>query len=187
MDSSADMLERCRRRAASEGLDVVTHHQKMEELDLPRKFASIFLAGPTFTLLPDDDIALGALSRIRDHLKADGTAMIPLYIPEPTPPEQFGRANETTSPDGASLRVTYVSQKRDETHRTQQTVLRYERHRDDEHTMVERTWTLHWHTQTAFASLAHRAGLRVADVRSHEGDPVTSDATYFTFYLRPGR
>ncbi|MBB5780519.1 class I SAM-dependent methyltransferase [Nonomuraea jabiensis] len=34
VDSSADMLQRCRRRARKQGVDVVVHHQRMEALDL---------------------------------------------------------------------------------------------------------------------------------------------------------
>jgi hypothetical protein len=74
VDSSADMLDQCHARAAGEGLDVVVHHQKMETLDLPRRYRSIFLAGPTFNLLPDDDTALMALRGIRAHLEPGGTA-----------------------------------------------------------------------------------------------------------------
>lgn len=60
VDSSADMLQRCRRRARKQGVDVVVYHQRMEALDLPRRYRAIFLAGPTFNLLPDDSIALAA-------------------------------------------------------------------------------------------------------------------------------
>ena len=54
VDSSADMIRRCRRFAADQDISVVLYQQKMEELDLPRRYRSIFLAGPTFNLLPDD-------------------------------------------------------------------------------------------------------------------------------------
>lgn len=91
VDSSADMLDRCSRRAAEAGLDVVVHLQRMESLDLPRRHRSIFLAGPTFTLLPDDDTALRALRGIRSHLAEDGTALVPLFIPAPTAESRFGR------------------------------------------------------------------------------------------------
>src|SRR5690349_19261066 len=53
VDSSADMLERCRVNAAALGVEVTLYHQRMEELSLPRRYRSIYLAGPTFNLLPD--------------------------------------------------------------------------------------------------------------------------------------
>ena len=45
----------------------------MESLDLPGRYRTVFLAGPTFTLLPDDATALAALRAIRRHLTDDGT------------------------------------------------------------------------------------------------------------------
>ncbi|MGW2161297.1 class I SAM-dependent methyltransferase [Nonomuraea sp. NPDC001699] len=57
VDSSADMLERLRRRAGEQGVTADLFHQRMESLDLPRRYRAIFLAGPTFTLLPDDATA----------------------------------------------------------------------------------------------------------------------------------
>ena len=81
LDASADMLERCRHAAARAGVAVELHHQLMQEMDLPRRYRSIFIAGPTFNLLPSDSEARLALSRIRDHLEVGGSALIPLFIP----------------------------------------------------------------------------------------------------------
>ena len=44
----------------------------MEAMELPRPFRSIYLAGPTFNLLVDDDTAWRALARIRAHLEPEG-------------------------------------------------------------------------------------------------------------------
>src|SRR5690606_28270360 len=77
VDASGDLLARCAARAAEAGLEVVTHQQRFAELDLRRSYRSIFLAGPTFNLPPDDDLALRALRRIGEHLADDGTALVP--------------------------------------------------------------------------------------------------------------
>lgn len=90
LDSSADMIQRCRVRAARRGLAVRLHTQTMEEMETGRRYRSIYLAGPTVTLLPDDDAALRALERIRAHLSDDGTALIPLWIPAPTTATDLG-------------------------------------------------------------------------------------------------
>lgn len=185
VDSSVDMLDRCRRRATEEGLDVIVHHQRMEALDLPQRYRSIFLAGPTFTLLPDDDTALRTLGGIRAHLADGGTALIPLFIPACTPQSQFSRVREATAADGATLRVSIVAEDRDEPGRTQRTTLRYERHSDGESTIVDRPWTLHWHTPAGFRTLARAAGLTTIAIRDDAGRPVSDDATEFTFLLRP--
>lgn len=186
VDSSADMLQRCRRAAAEAGLDVVLHHQLMEELDLPGRYRSIFLAGPTFTLLPDDDAALRALRGIRAHLAADGAALVPLFIPAPTPGHSFGQVREARAEDGALLRFSFVSEERDEGSRTQRTVLRYERHTAAESTVVDRTWTRHWHTQAGFRDLAAAAGLQTAAVCGGNGRPARAHASSFAFLLRRG-
>jgi len=68
LDSSPDMLARCRSAADARGLRVVLHEQPMQSMQLERRFRSIYLAGPTFNLLPDDDVAQMALQRIAAHL-----------------------------------------------------------------------------------------------------------------------
>ncbi len=185
VDSSADMLARCRAAAAEAGIDVVLHHQRMEELDLPgRRYRTIFLAGPTFNLLPDDDTALAALRAIRRHLADDGVAAVPLFVPAPAEPDELGRPRETRDADGALLRFAVRSQEHDEGTRTQRSVLRYERHADGGSTVVDRTWTLHWHTVPGFRELAAAAGLDVRAVRDAAGQPAADDATAFSFLLR---
>ena len=57
VDSSADMLA-CRRvEADAPGRELNLYEQSMEQLDLPRRYRSIYLAGPTFNLLADDATA----------------------------------------------------------------------------------------------------------------------------------
>ncbi|MFJ4106224.1 class I SAM-dependent methyltransferase [Oerskovia enterophila] len=187
VDSSADMLARCRELAAREGIDVVVHHQRMEELDLDRSFRSIFLAGPTFNLLPDDDTALAALRRIRTHLTPDGTALVPLFVPSPTPADQLGRARETTRDDGAVLRVGVATEERDEAVRVQRSTLRYERVLDGLSTVDERVWTIHWYSRDGFRELARAAGLEVVEVQDDDGHPAAHDASDVTFVLRAAR
>ena len=51
---------------------------------------------------------------------------MPLFIPSPTPDEQFGVTREHVTEDGRVQRVTTVSETRDEQRRLQTSVLRYE-------------------------------------------------------------
>lgn len=186
IDSSGDMLVRCARKAARAGLAVALHEQRMEELDLPRRYRSIFLAGPTFTLLPDDQTALRALQGIRIHLSEGGSALVPLFIPTATPQEQFGRVKEITAADGAVLRVSVLSEDRDEDARVQRTVLRYEKHATGDSIIGDRSWVLHWHTQESFRGLAEAAGLTVTAVHDRKGRTASPDAAEFTFVLQRG-
>lgn len=161
LDSSADMLERCHAAAAARGLEVTLHHQSMESMELSRTYRAIFLAGPTFNLLQDDEAALRSLHRIREHLMPDGTALIPLFVPEPYPPEAIGAAREHRTKEGELMRVIVLDQERDEVRRIQSTTLRYEFHgADGDLEVLERPWLLHWHTEDGFRELVSQAGLK---------------------------
>ena len=187
VDSSADMLERCRRRAAEAGLEVVVHHQRMEALDLgDRRFRTIYLAGPTFNLLPDDATAAAALAAIRRHLEPGGAALIPLFVPEPVDPAIFGRARKTTEADGSVIRFSATASTRDDAARVQVTDTRYERVGPDGGSEVlERPWLTHWYTQPQFRSLAADAGLVTVTVLAADGTPADADATEIAFWLTP--
>lgn len=184
VDSSADMLDRCRRRAADACLDVVVHHQQMESLDLPKRYRTIFLAGPTFNLLPDDALARRALLRIRDHLDLGGSALVPLFVPQATPEEKLGQAREAREADGSTVRVSAVAEVRNEDDRRQETVLRYERIAGDTSTIVERPWILHWYSQNQFRELAASAGLATVMVLDAAGGAADEKADQFTFWLK---
>jgi SAM-dependent methyltransferase len=184
VDSSADMLDRCRRAAAEAGLEVVLHRQKIEELNLGRRYRTIFLAGATFNLLPDDEAAGRALERIRDHLDEGGSALIPLLIPAPTTADHLGKTRESTESDGAVIRVSAIAEHRDDVRRTQETTLRYERLAGDRHVTLDRVWLLHWHTQEGFRALVDATGLSTVDVLDVAGRPATPDSDTFVFWLQ---
>ncbi|MFH8347785.1 SDR family oxidoreductase [Streptomyces sp. NPDC018045] len=184
VDSSADMLERCRRRADEASVAVTVHHQRMEALCLSRRFRAVFLAGPTFNLLPGDSVAEAALHRIRRHLVDGGSALIPLHIPAPAPVGRAGQVRTALAADGAELRFSVVSEERDVTARTRTALLRYERHGTDGTTVVERPWLLHWYTRSGFEKLAAGAGLRTVSVTDADGDAVEGDAPYTVFRLQ---
>jgi SAM-dependent methyltransferase len=183
LDSSPDMLARCRSAAAARGLDVVLHEQAMQSMDLGRRYRSIYLAGPTFNLLPDDDAALLALRGIAAHLAPGGAALVPLFIPSRTTPGDLGRARSHTTDDGTVLRVTALREDRDEDARLHVTTLRYEAESAGGTIVDERPWLLHWYSQAGFASLAGAAGLAVAAVLGPDGAPAGPDDRLFAFRL----
>lgn len=165
LDASADMLARCRARAEAEGLDVVLHEARFESMALGRRYRSIFLAGPTFNLLPDDDLAAAALARIAEHLDDGGAALVPLHVPPPVPEAVLGRPRTTTEPDGTVLSFSIVDAERDEAARRQACLLRYEAVGE----VVEREWVLHWFDRSTFAAMAAGAGLRVDQILDDTG------------------
>ncbi|MGQ7787658.1 class I SAM-dependent methyltransferase [Nesterenkonia sp. K-15-9-6] len=171
VDSSLDMLARFRAAAEIQGSAPRLYAQRMEELDLPRQYRSIFLAGPTILLLPDDAAVVETLRRLRQHLVVEGAALVPLWIPEPAAEQEIGQVRQTVDEDGAVLRLTLVSQERDDRARTQRTLLRYERRRGHDVEVDEREWLLHWHTHAGFVALAEQAGLR-ASLQDGEPDDI---------------
>lgn len=183
VDSSGDMLARCRLRAQARGLEPVLHHQRMERLSLPRRYRAIFLAGPTFLLLGDDETALRALVALREHLHPEGRALVPLWVPPPTPEEELEAAREVVAEDGAVLRYTPLSESFDAVTRTRRTRTRYERRSAEGSETLERDWVLHWHTRESFTSLCAEAGLRVLAVHDDHGNPVGADAEAFDVHL----
>jgi len=183
LDSSADMLDWARNRAAAAGIDVVLHHSTIEAMELRRRYRLIFIAGPTFNLIPDDDTAWHALERIREHLEPDGTAVIPLFVPEPTPAAVLGQPRSTTTEDGSTLRFSMVSEQRDDDARLQVSLLRYERETAAGVEVLERPWLLHWYGQEQFRQLCEEAGLIVAGVRAPAGGRPAADADEFVFRL----
>ena len=177
LDSSPDMLARCRARAVAAQVDVVLHESAMQEMQLPRHYRSMYIAGPTFNLLPDDETAGLALSSMYNHLEEGGTVLIPLFVPTPVPAEYLGRPRVARAPDGSTIQVTTTSVARDEDARVQRATLRYERIRADMHEVLERMWLLHWYTREGFEHLVSQSGLGIERVSERK-------ATQWEFILR---
>jgi SAM-dependent methyltransferase len=186
VDSSDDMLERCTRRAAERGVTVSVYRQLMQELDLPRRYRSVYVAGGTFTVLPDDEAGLATLRAIARNLEPGGAVLIPLWVPPATPPESFGQPRVAEVADGTVISVAVVAETRDARARTRTTMLRYERHRPAGPVeVVERPWLIHWYTPDGFARLAELAGLLVVSSTDDDtGRPASEKSGDFTVILR---
>lgn len=182
LDSSADMLERARSRAAELGVDVVLHHADMTDFDLGRTFRTIYLAGPTFNLLSTDADALAALVCIRRHLAADGRALIPLFIPQPVDVDAAA-PQALVRDDGSTISCRVLDADRDDDARTQITRLRYVREDRTGREELTRSWLLHWYTPAGFTDLAAGAGLRILRCTDRSGRPVEDSSAEFVMQL----
>jgi len=183
LDSSGDMLERCRVAASERSIDVTLHHATFEAMELGKRYRSIFLAGATFNLLPDDQTAERALVRIAAHLEPGGSALIPLFIPQRPGESTIGSCKEHIADDGSLMSVTVTSFERDEELRTQITGLRYEVNERGAIRSTEREWLLHWFDRATFTAMAKRAGLTVVTVFDEAQEAKTTHDTAFTFLL----
>lgn len=186
VDSSPDMLGRAGRAARERGLEVGLHLARMEDMDLERRYRSIYLAGPTFELLPDDETARRALDTLRRHLAPGGTIMLPLWVPEATPASALGVAREATDELGTLLRFTALSEELDAEARTRRTRVRYERiSRPGSTESIDRDWLIHWQTPQTIRSLAAEVALavRALDPEPAPGDGALQPGAEFTAYL----
>ena len=79
-DVSADMLARCREAAEQEGLSPTLYAQPKHELDLPRRYRTIFMCGAlgVGSTRAED---LEALRRVHDHLEPGGTFVLDNEVP----------------------------------------------------------------------------------------------------------
>ena len=165
LDSSADMLSLCRNDADRRGLRVDLVCQAMEQMDLGRRFRSIYLAGPTFQLVVDP---VDALQRIASHLMPDGRVMVPLFVPQATEPATFGVWREHVTATGAVLAVSVAGESYRADERRVDTTLRYRRGPADRPTeVVERVWSLRWYGGGEFEAMAALADLAVERVLDH--------------------
>ncbi len=187
VDSSSDMLERCHANALRRGIEVRLYHQRVEDLVLDRRYPSIYFAGPTFTLLPDDERARRALRAIHQHLTDDGVALIPLWVPDPTPTGELGVSRSHDDGLGVEVRYTPVSETSDPVGRTRVTSSRYERVSSTGTEVAEREWVIHWQTPSSFRRLCRETGFDVVNlVDDDTGTAAIDNSTSFTATVRRG-
>jgi ubiquinone/menaquinone biosynthesis C-methylase UbiE len=76
VDSSSDMLEICLKKAQGMGLSPVVYQQRMQNLDVPRRYRTIYIPFASFMLVHDRAEAFEALQRFHTHLEAGGQVLI---------------------------------------------------------------------------------------------------------------
>ncbi len=72
VDNSPEMLALCGEKAAAQGLEPSLYQQRMQALELPRRYRTIIVPSSSFQLLTDSDDAREALRRFHDHLEPGG-------------------------------------------------------------------------------------------------------------------
>jgi ubiquinone/menaquinone biosynthesis C-methylase UbiE len=77
VDSSAEMLDICRAKAGQGPHAPRLHQQRMEHLDVPRRYRTILGASSVLQLLTEASAAASALRRILRHLQPGGAFVTP--------------------------------------------------------------------------------------------------------------
>jgi SAM-dependent methyltransferase len=79
-DVSADMITACREKAEREGFTPTLSVQPMHELDISRRYRTIYVCG-AFGLGSTRDQDQEALRRFRAHLEPSGTLLVDIEVP----------------------------------------------------------------------------------------------------------
>jgi SAM-dependent methyltransferase len=79
-DASADMLAFCEAAARSEGLQPALYHQALHQLELPRRYRTIYLCG-VFGIGGDRGQDEAGLRRLLQHLEPGGAVVMLHYMP----------------------------------------------------------------------------------------------------------
>lgn len=119
-DYSPDMLNQCQARADREGLTVRLYQQAMHELDLPRRYRTIYACG-VIGLGGERRLTLQAMARCYDHLWTGGVFVFDYWPRWNDPPAWLNRLPENRRalpqewpasserqrlPDGTELELT---------------------------------------------------------------------------------
>jgi SAM-dependent methyltransferase len=162
VEPSDEMLAICREKASAAGIDVVVHQQYAQELDLKRRYHTIYIPVSTFQLIADLDDAKTALKRFHEYLAPRGQLLVSLFIPRQ---EEMDANNEwrlsrrlRRPDDGAMILVSIASR----AHRDRQLIrstFRYELF--DEDGLLVRTemhgHSLRWYQAEEFRTLLKEA------------------------------
>jgi SAM-dependent methyltransferase len=106
VDVSPEMISLCRDKAARVGIPIRVHLQKMEELDVDRRFRCILVPSSSFQLLVDRAAPVSAMGRFVDHLQHGGALVMPFMTRGDDPLETEVVQEVTRQGDGAIVRRT---------------------------------------------------------------------------------
>lgn len=189
LDASADMLDRLKTSAQTRGLKPTVYHQKIQDMDLPRKYRTIFIAGASLVLLTSDETAMAALKKLYDHLEPGGSILIPLLIhKEDELRAAIGERKRHTLEDGTILQCQSTAVEFDAQNNCATSRLFYERISPDGTTeTTERDWLLRWWPQDRFRDMLNQTGFDKISCLDEDGKHAPADASTFAFLARKSR
>jgi len=76
VDCAPEMLAICQQKAQCEGLTPILYEQFMQDLDLARRYKTIYIPFRSFQLMSDHDDALKALQNFHAHLEVGGQLVV---------------------------------------------------------------------------------------------------------------
>lgn len=168
VDPSEEMLAICRQKARDMNLQPVLYQQLMQEMDLPRKYGTIFIPNGSFQILAEREEAFEALSGFRRHLDKGGELLIAVSVPWRDFPHQGQwrlRRSGTRPSDGATVLI-HECTRSDLVEQVQDQWLRFEVFKDGEIVQSTlRTHRLRWYHKHEFSLMLERVGFSEISVR----------------------
>ena len=191
VDSSAEMLDLCRKKAEERGLRPGLYQQRMESLDLPRKYRTILVPSSSFQLVTQRDAAEAAMRRLHDHLEPRGALAMPFMVVTETEASDWQLTAERTRPEDGALVRRWSRSWNDLEQQLQHSLDRFEIVVDgnvvdfEEH---ERSPGLRWYTQAQALDLYARAGFaEIETFRGFSFEPAgPGDALFSVVGIRRG-
>jgi ubiquinone/menaquinone biosynthesis C-methylase UbiE len=188
-DNSPEMLALCREKAEALNLQPTLFEQRMEALELPRKYQTIIVPSSSIQLLIEPAAVQEAFHRFYDHLLPGGTLAIPFMLfqlaasqTEEQAKKWFG-PRESEREDGSLVR-RWSRFRYDRETQLEHTEDRYEVIVDGEIVETEhfsRSPATRWYSQEQSKALFEEAGF--VDLKLHEaftGEPAAKDARVWT-------
>jgi SAM-dependent methyltransferase len=102
VDISDEMLAVCRAKATEAGLQPELYEQPMQQLDVPQRYATIYIPCGSFVTVMERLAALDTLRRCFAHLQPGGRLAFNIYLPNY---DYSGQNNPTTFPTPWTLRA----------------------------------------------------------------------------------
>jgi SAM-dependent methyltransferase len=161
VEPSPDMTQIGYAKADSAGVNVVVYPQYMQELDLPRRYQTIYVPMSSFQLLDDLDDAGEALKRFHDHLRPGGRLVVSLYIPveELKLNNEWRLTHRLRRPDGSMVLISFAS-RANTAKQLLRSTSKYEVFGSDG--VLSRTemhpFSLRWYSAEEFAGMLEKAG-----------------------------
>ncbi|MBU0550411.1 class I SAM-dependent methyltransferase [Myxococcota bacterium] len=176
IDASPEMLARCKAKVEGAAYAPSLWLQRMEMLDLKRRYALIYAPFRAFLLVPERGAAFEALSRFRRHLQPDGWVALSMFVPSyELTARQRGQVEVLADrPAGGGRRLLVSASTRNQLiEQLKEVVFRYEIVEEDgrvSEVEIERI-KLRWYFRWEFQMMLERVGfgdVRVLGDHSHE-------------------
>lgn len=172
-DASADALQFIRQEAEESQLKLQLYHQRMEELDLPHQYGTIYIPNGSFQVISDRQQAFTTLERLWRHLTPGGQLLIELSTLEEATSLDYPRDAEHPAHWGPKSRqwaeghitTTVWTETLDHFEQTLTEKRRYELHIDGQvvHSEIH-TLHLRWYVKYEFIMMLERVGFEEISV-----------------------